>query len=564
MKVPVYEQQTGVRAPNPAPAPNLVPLPREAFGGAVAREQGALGETVGKISDVLARHIQARDQQEAERTVLASETAFRKDMQAALYDPEQGDDGVPKGIMNRRLGAAKGATVALDATYTKLREKYISAAADDRQREMLGKLMDTNYAQERDTVVRHEAAQFTENYQNTLDSNMVQRITEAAGITTPAALEAHLGQSLSVLKTGLTRQGLDKASQDVKAGELAKDMTLSYLKVALEKDPALARQSLEKIQHSLPADIYGQVEGKVVEADFNNALQKLRLNGGNLADAVALAGNSRYFRNDSEKAGRMEGVKKAYATSDPNIYLDVWEKVQAGQIQPAALDSYHNSGKLSLNDWTALRKDLFNAYQKGAEGNYTGEMKLAWDMVKARASEKISNTDDKAIFLYELHRSSVGMNPTELAAKAESLLKSPGMFSGTRYKSQFETRIATQKEAGDMQLNYGRALVSGLGDSLLREKKIQSPEEMNQDRITDLAAEIGLPPEDLLSGTPVNAMINEMAIRGKRLNADTIRDVLTQAGLYKKPAPPAAAPKPDGKEYKGNINADKLGLYTQR
>lgn len=393
VRVPTWEKKVEKRTPAPAAAPRVAGVPPEAFGMGVSQANQGLSATAGRVADIVAKRMLDREQEEAEKQVFEADTRFRQDMDKALYDATPDENGRPKGIMARTLGAAKGATVDLDTTFSAMKKQYLEGLQNPRQAAALSKLMDTHFSQVRGEVIRHESRQFQEDYKSTVEANIKQRVAQAATLTSPADLSESLEQAKIIQTAALKRQGtLDEVSISQANGQLATDFTLSYLKGSLETDPAAARRSLETLKPALPADVYGQVEGKVIEADFNNTLQKYRLMGGAMPGAVKMAEDQRYSRTDMERAERLSAVKRAYAETDYSTYNSLWQGTQEKTVNTIDIDSAFNEGKLNQGDAEALRKELFRI-NSGA-GALPPATKLTLDNLKLKAEETWGNQKD--------------------------------------------------------------------------------------------------------------------------------------------------------------------------
>jgi len=470
VKVPTWERKIEKNTPAPAAAPRLSAPPAEAFGMNVAQAHQGLGATAGRVANVVAQRLQEREQEEIERQVFEADTRFRQDMDKALYDATPDKGGRPKGILARTLGHAKGATVDLDATYGTIKKQYLEGITNARQAAAMTKLMETHFTQVRGDVIRHESRQFEEDYKNTVEANMKARVAGAAAITDPSALLDSLKQTQTIQTAAMQRMGADEASIAQATGQIATDFTLSYLKGAIDTDPAAARRSLEGLKKSLPADVYGQVEGKVVEADFNNTLQKYRLQGGAMPGAMKLAEDQRYWRTDMEKAERLSAVKRAYAETDYTTYNTLWQGAQEKTVNTIDIDSAYAEGKLTQADAEGLRKELYRI-NSGA-GALAPAVKLALDNLKLKADETWGTQKDgkvKKVDQFEYIMKQEALKTTDPAAlykKGLDMMKEVQVPTKHWWQNDdfpaYKVELESQRAQAVVQADYGQALQNAI------------------------------------------------------------------------------------------------------
>lgn len=286
-KVPVYEQQVETRTPTVQTQTFSRPV-EGAFGGQVAEAYGKLGDTTAKLGNAIFQRVIERQEQEDERQVLDVETKFRQEMQNTLYSKEADKDGKPKGFLTRQLGQAKDATPEFDSTFHGLREKYLEGVTSERQKQALGSMLDKHYLSARDSVIRHEVTQGDENFKNTLNSNLKQRVMDAAAIADPAKLIGAIDEAKALQSTGLKRLGMDENAVKLSNELIAADIAKSSISAMIDRDPMKAQSILAAATDRLPASTVAElrkvIDGKTLDDERQkvwNQATAFRLPDGN-------------------------------------------------------------------------------------------------------------------------------------------------------------------------------------------------------------------------------------------------------------------------------------------
>lgn len=263
MKIPVYNDQIEKKSASPLSVPELSTPPQGAFGGGVAQEQGRLGKVISGLGDELGRHVFEKQRQDQTNQIIAADTAAKQDLQNVLYDPTPDDNGIPKGILARKLSQANGATIDFDTKFKELRESHMSQFTNPVQIEKFNQLMDQTYSNYRDNVIGHEAKQINDNNKNILDSNLTQRVSDAGSIQDPLKLKTEINTGNAILYSSLKDLGLDDNSISLKMDDYTKDMVLSSLKYPLQTDPNKAQYIYSGIKDTIPMGIRSDIEREI-------------------------------------------------------------------------------------------------------------------------------------------------------------------------------------------------------------------------------------------------------------------------------------------------------------
>lgn len=376
IKVPIYEETIKPDLGQTAPPGQIPQPPAAAFGANEIAANRETSKIVGNLGNVLAEHVIERQKQDRTAEVLKADTAFRNDLQQMMFSPETDDKGVPKGVMNRRLEQAHGATVGFDQDANQLRQKYLSGFQSRFQQEALSKAIDSSITSGRESVIRHEANQSEENRKNVLDSNLKQRVTDASFINDPVAFKQALIQGKEILGSGLKSLGFDDNTAKSKADDFTKNMVESAVDPIIMRDPAAGQAFFDSIksdlnpglQTDLQKDIYTRVrqveemikreKEKVYDANMRTAMIE------SFSGKLTLTELQRRFKDDTLKESDFKSLAHIVADpafsfmrpdklSDPSTFNDIREtqltrSKTPGEIQRMIAGSV-GAGKLSNN-----------------------------------------------------------------------------------------------------------------------------------------------------------------------------------------------------------------------
>lgn len=250
--IPLARENAAVNPIRTDPPQFAKPTPA-AFGADVAVADEQVGQKISEFGATLAKAIVNKRNQDEEQQVIATDTTFRQSLQDVLYNPEPGTGGAPKGIMDRSLGQARGATVQFQDAYADLRQKFLDQVPGDHQKAALAARMDAHYVSTRDLVVRHEAVQQDESYKNDLDANLKQRVSDAAALVDPTALSGAIDQAHVVQSEGMKKMGRSPDELKLSGQLLAGDMAKSAIGAVLERNPQQAQQLLDTVKARIGA-----------------------------------------------------------------------------------------------------------------------------------------------------------------------------------------------------------------------------------------------------------------------------------------------------------------------
>jgi hypothetical protein len=253
-KIPVYKDQASFKTPSLG-----VPAV-DSFGKDVAEASAKRGIAIGQMGEKAAAHALQLQETANKKAVLDADTQFRLDMQGLLYNDKADENGRPKGIYSRQLGHASGTTVDFDSGFQTVSKKYEDGLGNGRQKQMFRELAQRFYVAERESVVRHEAAQFRESFARSLDSNIKQRIADVTKLTNPVAIGMAIEEARQIAMDGLKEQGMDDASIKLAGSRIAGEMAQKSVASLLDKDFALAKAIAEKLKPGLSGEDAGAID----------------------------------------------------------------------------------------------------------------------------------------------------------------------------------------------------------------------------------------------------------------------------------------------------------------
>lgn len=438
-KIPVYEKQLAPQAPG-IQTPRLSAPPASAFSTSLNEAGARLGQVVAGIGDKLAAHAIEWKKREQEKVVIGMDTEFRKAMDAELFNSEAGEDGRPKGILSRRLGHAAGATMDFDGRYAKLREKFVSRDLSDFERESISQIMDRHYAATRDSVIRHEAVQGEEDFRATAEAGLKQYEASAAGSPTPELFVNYVASASKLQDSAAARMGWSPEQISVAKKNLVGNMALGYIKTNLEENPARARQALAEVRNAIPADVYEDLDGQVLNSEFVTKVTKAKLAGEGLDTVLTKYAGDKYYTKGSEvrEAALVAAARKVYAVTDPYLYRELFRKVEDGTAKESELDAAMNSGRLEQGDWESLWK----AMASGRAGNkIPAAIKLKLDDLELKAKETWGNAatgkGGKKVdeFMYVMSQEALkGGDPAVFYKKGLDMMKDVVVEKGSFFK----------------------------------------------------------------------------------------------------------------------------------
>jgi len=361
IKVPIYENQV-----QPQQAPGLsIPAPASpppsAFGTELAARVEQTGNVVSGLGATLAEHAIERSRQAQQAQLIDTDTKFRQDLQNTMFSTDPDDNGVPKGVFNRQLGQAAGATQDFDKQYGELRQKYMSQLTNPIQQNEMARLMDENYTHHRQLVIHHEATQSRENEKNIVDGNLSQMVNDAGNLADPAAFmkQVQLGHDRQF--ANMKENGYDDGSIATATDKFSSDMAKSAITPLIGPSPAVAMDYLEKISPVLTPGTKASL-AKMIDVGSRQAaelekFQKEQTYDANMRTAMlnmfdgklTLSEAERLYRNDTLKKSDYDILEGKLVKPDYQILreMEVSDPSTFNEVRQAQLEGTKSPGELS-------------------------------------------------------------------------------------------------------------------------------------------------------------------------------------------------------------------------
>ena len=251
IKVPVYEKQTSRVTPSIS-APQELRPPPGAFGEDVAQATTKLGETGMKIANAMLQRAAERRKEIEAKQIADQDTLFRTEMQDVLYSTDNNDNGIPRGILARKLDQSQGSTLEFDQKYPEVKAKYLNNVTSIHQKETLSKILDATYTSNRDAIIRYERQQGDESIKNSLESNIEIQANDAAQLQDGPSVVRAIQQAEGV-QSALNRiSGYDPKTAETKLIEARGKIAKSAFATTIDE------KNLPKAQ-----SIYDSIKGRV-------------------------------------------------------------------------------------------------------------------------------------------------------------------------------------------------------------------------------------------------------------------------------------------------------------
>lgn len=352
MKIPVYQTQVTPQTTQAARPEAVRPVPAAA-GADMARSTQGLGRQLQQAAQVYTqleqRELQRRSLQHAAQLYLD----YKKDTDALLHAQYKDDSGeVKPGLLMRTGTGARGAAQDFVSAEQKLHEKYLGAAANELEKSYLEKYLAQAQAQAFDDVVSHEARQNRSAMQESQSALMAARTDEAARLSDPDALAAHVQSTLywadDVLKTrGMSDEGRALALKQ-NAGALVK---ASFKNSLQHGTVSGTRAILQRMKPALLTADYNEMDLLLRKAE--EAQEKLRgkANAPSGAAAAPDALQNLYVRALALYQEDPQNLQNSLAAIRQNPYSALEILAQSGaEVKPKELLSYAEWAQKLLDD----------------------------------------------------------------------------------------------------------------------------------------------------------------------------------------------------------------------
>ena len=269
--------------------------------------------------------------------------------------------------------------------------------------------------------------------------------------------------------------------------------------------------------------------------NFMNTVIQARRQGDSLESALTIAKQN--SKDATDQANKEDAIRKIYSpptASDPQAYIDLWQRTQSGKINPNDIDNaFLKDNRISANDWKSLKEDYYKVVIEGK----SIDVKSAWDRIDILAKENIGSKDAQNEFIYDLKVSGRGMSADELWKLANDKLKGAagtGWF-GSNFNAQPQYKIDTQKRDaqnlgwGKAETELGKDTVMAIGKGTL----YQGKETWSLQDLEGFSQALG-GYDKILPGTPGRNAMQSLMKRNQLVTPANVNAVLSKHkdGIY--------------------------------
>lgn len=437
IKVPQYQQQVSV-SPVSVPTPNI-PMPkqptppREAFGESVYRANAELGEVGQKIGQAIAKRAEEKYQLEQDQIESDTYLDFQRNKQDRLLSDEMEEiNGVErkKGLLNRQLSSASGVTQDYQTWADKTVPEYLNRIQDPNTKAKLSNRLKIDALSTRETVIKHEQAQWRQDKENSFKSEIAMAKDNAFTVRTPEELaiqvnNAVVGQDkmnrLLSLDDTTSQLGLKSAVSDVVdnavMGALGTDKTGATSRALLNASALLDAKTRVDLEKKLDTAMKENATVKIAELDdrivndepLDDIIVEIMSLNKPIEDGGIGATKARAKLKDISEiqANRLNKLKEGMDREDlADKYIDKVDKLlsgsfdnfQAKQILVDAMVDGLDSGE--VRDLKKLEgggiKGAVNAVERFFnQNNPSGNVKLADSIKQLLADPNVEQSPEK-------------------------------------------------------------------------------------------------------------------------------------------------------------------------
>lgn len=448
MKVPEYQEKiTTITPETRAPTMPNIRMPG-VVPGAFGENVGQAYETLGKVGEKIAGHLQQMAFDEQDKVRLQKETAFMQDWQDRLTNPNDetiqvnGQDVTrKKGLLLRPLGQAEGVTLEAKLAYKKMREQYLDGLSRY-QYDKLAPFMDRHFLSIEDKLVTHEQNQRDENFKNITESNITQRTLNASMIRDSKELTFAIDDAIK--STAPYYRKYDEATQKINNEKIAGDIIESSVISTLKNTGNLtqAQSLLDGVKDKLSGDTeYNRIKDTMIKGyDYlKSQTEKIKLESkiSDRFDYIGKIADGTLSWEDSDK------IIRGIAIKDPQLAEAMTKVVDSkGEYFPEEANN---------EAYADLVKNVFTAGSKEEISNFLIEALDATankEMSRDRLTILVSAAQERAKSL------PVGANDEPVALSPKQNEIDAGIKAIINIKNK-------QFSVGDMIVNFFKSITSG-------------------------------------------------------------------------------------------------------
>jgi hypothetical protein len=323
-KVPISENRIQARSVN-VEAVKVGALSQDVVGNNVFQAMQGANEVISKIGQSAIDYGVREQEKENQKMILNKANEAIREIDNLAYDSSQDDTGIPKGLLNRKLGQVKDdLTNEYDIGVNDVLMKYGADLDEDSRTKLSANIM-AHAKGLRDNVIRHQVKEKDADYENSFQSNLKLQIGSAANAINPEALNEIVDGIGFSIETSLKAKGMDPASIQIAKQEGIDKAIGNNISSKLEVDPATAKAILLDNESKVSPEFFQKtlqtIDGKIFEVKrsgiYNDVFSKMKLSNGepDLVRIEKAIKSSGQFKSEAERE-QMFSYAKAKAMED--------------------------------------------------------------------------------------------------------------------------------------------------------------------------------------------------------------------------------------------------------
>lgn len=400
-EVPVYQNAVSLAAPSTVTPRTITPSEDVLrAGNAYLGQVQNVAKSFGNIGQALSERIAEHEKMNAQQRAAKYDIEFRNEAQDLTNNPEieevsfyENDKRIevkrPKGILLREGENAKNSTIDFQNKIELLREKYLSQAGNDYERNLLSSSIGNYTASLKNQVLNHESTQLRKSYNDSINSGIKLRIADASKITDPELLKNETIEIGRMISERDSLMGVDKNTSALNYANTVAAVTKNAVEAMAEKDARSAQRLFDGVKENLvKAD-----QDKIQESIDNKAILERGINIWGQVKTFTLADGS---PNVEAMFTAIDGQKDLTLSHRERIKTFV--KSKAAEANTQRLASIHANDRSFQNAVLKMKNDP----------SITNKFDAGMALVGAYAIDGKDNEDKKKILDELLNQQTTG------------------------------------------------------------------------------------------------------------------------------------------------------------
>jgi hypothetical protein len=275
-------------------------------------------------------------------------------------------------------------------------------------------------------------------------------------------------------------------------------------------------------------------ERQVRDRSFMNEVYTYQSKGYGKAKALGLLNN--YAIDAYDRALKKKVIDQLWAPpeikykTDPETYIDLWERVQDGEATKMEIDAAFKRGDLSVGNWEGLRK---SKYTNDNKEDQSGDREVK-QYIKRIANQEFRKADEKYSFITYMEAATKGKSLQEATSIIDDGLKKSGgnWFGGVtqEWKIDLQKKDSENKAWGSVYKRFGKngkTIVDHIGQGVLLST---NKEQYSMADIENFISDIG-GSSALREGSPERMAIDKLIQNKQTIDAYNVRYIIEKYHL---------------------------------